>query len=212
MDSLISVVNLSNSATYVQLSVHLPGDTPYSFTQSTVRVPGRGSLVISEADLFPEGVSSPTTGFVRVENPGAPLAGTIQYRAKDGSFLSALPLVAQPAMPQPPADLILPHLVSNGQYFTGIAIANARNNQPSVSGAIELYSSSGELIATHDFELGSYERSSLLLTEYFPELVGQSIGSGYVRIRADRPIACVALYGAWDLSTFSVIPVWSASD
>ncbi|MFZ0430041.1 MAG: hypothetical protein WAO20_18130, partial [Acidobacteriota bacterium] len=105
------------------------------------------------------------------------------------------------------ADLILPHLVSNRQYFTGIAIANARNNQPSVSGAIELYSSSAELIATHDFELGSYERSSLLLTEYFPELVGQSIGSGYVRIRADRPIACVALYGAWDLSTFSVIPV-----
>ncbi|MEJ2080512.1 MAG: hypothetical protein P8Z74_21380 [Acidobacteriota bacterium] len=64
MDSVIFVVNLSEGAASVRVSVHLPGEDPYSAPLWSTIVEGSGSLVIDGSELFPEGVSEPSTGFV----------------------------------------------------------------------------------------------------------------------------------------------------
>jgi hypothetical protein len=74
--------------------------------------------------------------FVRLSSNVARLAATVVYQARNGSFLTALPLISQPASQQ-----IVPHLASDSVYFTGIAIANP--NWAPLTGKIELYAKDG---------------------------------------------------------------------
>jgi hypothetical protein len=80
--------------------------------------------------------ASTRLGFVRLSSNVARLAATVVYRARNGSFLTALPLISQPASQQ-----IVPHLASDSVYFTGIAIANP--NWAPLTGKIELYAKDG---------------------------------------------------------------------
>ena len=52
----------------------------------------------------------------------------------------------------------------------------------------------------------SHQRSSKLLTEIFPALVGQNQTSGYIRLTVDQPVASFALFGTNNLSALSAVP------
>ncbi len=41
---------------------------------------------------------------------------------------------------------------------------------------------------------------------YFPDLIGQDISSGYVRLTADKGVASFALFGPNNLSVLSAVP------
>jgi hypothetical protein len=71
---------------------------------------------------------------------------------------------------------------------------------------IDLYDSSGQLQGTVTRSIGGGQRTSGLLTEYFPALVGQDRHSGYIKISADQSIACFGIFGTSSLSVLSAIP------
>jgi len=49
-------------------------------------------------------------------------------------------------------------------------------------------------------------RKSQLLTQYFPQLVGQNISSGYIKVTSDRNVASFALFGTANLSVLAAVP------
>ena len=46
----------------------------------------------------------------------------------------------------------------------------------------------------------------MALSQYFPDLEGQDIASGYIRVTADKGVASFALFGTRTLSVLSAIP------
>jgi len=48
--------------------------------------------------------------------------------------------------------------------------------------------------------------SIMALSQYFPDLEGQDIASGYIRVTADKGVASFALFGTRTLSVLSAIP------
>jgi hypothetical protein len=71
---------------------------------------------------------------------------------------------------------------------------------------IEVFNQSGLLMAMGDFPAPAKGRVSGLLTQYFPSPVGQNIGSGYIKIAADRPVAGFATFSTYDLTALSASP------
>ena len=49
-------------------------------------------------------------------------------------------------------------------------------------------------------------RTSQLLTQYFADLTGQNIDSGYIKVTVDRPVAGFALFGTSSGSVLSAVP------
>ena len=113
--------------------------------------------------------------------------------------MTALPLVS--TLQQ---SLVLSHVASNGTYFTGLSILNPNNTNANVK--IDVYTSDGTLDKSTTQAIPAGHRVSRLLTEYFPDLVGQNRTSGYVRVNSDIGVACFGVFGTQRLSVLSAIP------
>ena len=100
--------------------------------------------------------------------------------------------------------MVLSQVASNATYFTGVAIVNP--NESSVTATVDLYGSDGSLLNTLDQVIPAGQRKSQLLTEYFPGIVGQDLHSGYIKVTADKGVACFGVFGTHDLSVLSAIP------
>jgi hypothetical protein len=135
-----------------------------------------------------------------VTSNGVRLAGSVVFGDVQRSrFSSALPLVSSLLN-----SAVYAHVASNQVFFTGIAIVNP--NASSADVTIEVYDADGLLLVRRVETIPAGQRRSRLLTEYFPSLLGQNRGSGYIKLSADRGIATFALFGAKDLSSLSAIP------
>jgi hypothetical protein len=100
--------------------------------------------------------------------------------------------------------MVFSQVASNSTYFTGLALLNPGATDANVK--IEVFSSAGVLLATKQEVIVARQRKSKILTEYFPALAAQEIGSGYIRINSDRGLAGFALFGTANLSVLSAVP------
>lgn len=101
-------------------------------------------------------------------------------------------------------SVVFGHVASNSTYFTGIAILNA--NETDATATIEVYDRNGRLVRTKTELIGARRRVSKLLTQYFEDLAGQEMASGYIKVTADKGVAGFALFGTQNLSVLSAIP------
>jgi len=60
--------------------------------------------------------------------------------------------------------------------------------------------------------LPARSRRSQLLTEYFPDLKGVLLESGYIKVTSDEPIHSFALFGANDLRFLAAVPAQSLTN
>jgi len=135
-----------------------------------------------------------------VRSDGVRLAGSVVFGDPERSrFASALPLVGELQR-----EMVFSQLVSNETYFTGLALLNPGDEEVAVQ--IRLYDELGAVIASKEERIAGRRRVSRLLTEYFPQLVGQNRSLGYIRVSADRGVASFALFGTQDLSALSAVP------
>jgi hypothetical protein len=125
-----------------------------------------------------------------ITSNGVKLAGSVSFGDAGGnSFASALPLVADLQQ-----QVILSHVASDSTWYTGIAMVNPNAGQ--VQSTIEVFDAGGMLIGHQDLVLEARQSKSQLLTQYIPALATSQLGSGYVKLTADRPIASYAVYGS----------------
>jgi hypothetical protein len=99
---------------------------------------------------------------------------------------------------------VFSQLASNETYYTGVALLNS--GAASANAVIDVYDSAGIRLSSKLETVPPGQRTSRVLTQYFPALVGQNRSSGYVRVTADRGIASFALFGTNNLSVLSAVP------
>ena len=128
------------------------------------------------------------------------LKGTVLFRGTSGlPFLAVLPLVGTHQKEQ-----VFAHLASGTSSFMGLTILNPGEESTAIR--LEAFGVDASLLAERSLALGPRERVSQLLSEYFPELAGQEVAGGYVRLHSDKGVLAFALFAPWDLSALMTVP------
>ena len=200
--STISIVNLDSAQGTVTLRWFGDDGSQIGTTQ-TLPIAANGKAYISDQAFFQDSAAMPgqvTQGYVVVASSGIHISGSVVFSEPvQGTFSSALPLVSTLGRSQ-----VLSHVASNGTYYTGLAVLNPNSTNAQVK--IELYAPDGTLSMSATQTVAPGQRISRLLTELFPDLVGQDWHAGYVKLTADVGVACFGVFGTQNLSVLSAIP------
>jgi hypothetical protein len=196
----LSVINLDSQPGTV--TMQLMDDHGVAMgTTRTVPIAANGKLYIDDPGFFtPLQAGAITTGYLKIQSDGVRLAGSTVFGDSMGqSFSAALPLVDDLRN-----SVLYSHIASNDLYFTGIAMVNPNAVDATVD--IAVVGADGITICRKMDLLPAMQKTSRLLTELFPALVGQDLASGYILIRSSQPIASFSLFGTNSLSVLSAIP------
>jgi hypothetical protein len=202
-NTTLSVVNLE--LTSANVTFRLIGDDGVQIgATKLVSIPAKGKASITDPNFFLNTGDKLVSGYVDIKSNGAKLAGSVVFGDPQRSrFMSALPLSSTLQ-----SSILFGHVASGQigdmEYFTGIAMLNPSDAEASAK--IELYTRDGRLVTSKTVTIGAWKRKSLLLTEYFDELQGQDIDSGYIRITSNRGLASFALFGTQSLTALSAVP------
>ena len=83
------------------------------------------------------------------------------------------------------------------ELSNGALIVNP--NDTDARATIELYNSDATLALSKVEKIPAGHRKAQLLSELIPDSVGQDRKTGYIRIKADKPVASFAIFGTNDL-------------
>jgi len=197
--SVLGLINLGSEATWAYVQLYSEeGLLPYV---GSVNIPPKSKITIDDRELFPQLLTPPLTAAVRImSDVGGTIVGQVTFQDENREqFLTALPLLQDLG-----SSFILGHLASGSSFFTGIAMMNPAQDEVTVS--LRVYSPAGVELAARTLKLPAEGRRSQLLTEYFSELQGKELMGGYVKVLANRPIACFGIYAPSNLSSFAMIP------
>jgi hypothetical protein len=203
--STISVVNLEASAADVTLKL-IGDDGGKIGSTRRLTIPGKGKVHIADQDFFLASGGMATQGYVEVASSGPKLAGSVVFGDTEQSrFSSALPLVSTLR-----SSMVFSQLASNETWFTGLAILNP--NDSGANAAIDVLDENGTVIASKVEAIPARQRRSALLTQFFPELIGQNRSKGYLRLNVDKGVASFALFGTNTQSVLAAVPPQGSVD
>ncbi len=195
----LSVVNLESVGGTVALELIGDDGNPLG-TRQVMPIEPRGKLYITDQKFFLDPGQGLIQGYVKVISSGPKLTGSVVFGDPERkTFSSSLPLVANLLN-----SVVFGHIASNSTYFTGIAILNP--NEADATATIDVYDRNGNLLQTKTESIGAKRRVSKLVTQYFANLVGREMTSGYIKVIADKGVASFALFGTQDLSVLAAIP------
>ncbi|HEY2933561.1 MAG TPA: SBBP repeat-containing protein [Acidobacteriota bacterium] len=196
--STLSVVNLDSLSGTVTLEFFRDDGTPIG-SRRIVPIAAKGKIYVSDQAFFASGTTA-SQGYVKITSNGIRLTGSVAFGDPGRvRFASALPLVSTFFR-----SLVFSQLASNQTYFTGVSILNPNATVARVT--LEVYDESGVLLGTKTEEIPAAGRTARLLTEFFPQLVGQNRSSGYIKVNSASPLAAFALFGTNDLSVLTAVP------
>ena len=162
----------------------------------------KGKIYITEQDFFLDNLAEMTQGYVEITSDGPTLSGSVVFGDPGRStFSTALPLISVLRN-----AFVFGQVASDVTFFMGVALLNP--NDMDANATVEIFDRDGNLIRTKVIVIQANRRVSKLLTqqEYFPDLVGVNLSSGYIVITVDKNIAGFALFGTHDLSVLSAVP------
>ncbi len=195
----ISIVNLDSKPGEATLQLFSEYGMPIGAPQ-TIVLAANGKIQIDDPAYFGAlegGVI--VEGYVKIVSDGIRLVGSTVFRGLTGVPLSsALPLIYNLQN-----SMVFSHMVSNDRYWTGLALLNPNASDANLT--IEIHGSDGALIDGSSLLIPAHQRSTCLLTEYFPSLIGKN-PSGDVRVISNKPLASFSLFGTNNLSVMSAIP------
>ena len=195
----LSVTNLESVPASVSFQFFNDEGNPKG-TARVMPIAAKGKILISDGAFFGDFGPSLSQGYVEIRSSGPLLAGSVGYSGTAGhNFSTEIPLVSGFER-----RLVLGHLASNADFYTGIAAVN-----PSLYAAnvrIEVFDHLGQAQVSGDFAIPPRGRISSTLTSLFPSLAGRDLTGGYVQLTADRGIASCGVFGAYDLTVLSALP------
>lgn len=196
--SSISVVNLDSAPAQIRARL-IDNDGNQIGRTVQMEVKGNGKVLLSDQNLFVDAGSELVQGYVEVSSDGARLIGSVAFGDKQGNVSAALPL--QPAAHK---EFVYGTVASNSTWYTGIALVNP-NDSP-INAILQLYDKTGKVSASKTEVIEPRRRKIKVLDQFFPEITGADISSGYIRISADNPLTGFALFGTTFGSVLSAIP------
>lgn len=197
--SALDLINLEAEPTTVDLT--LVGDAGQILGQTaSVTLPARATSRLNGVGVF--GLNSENQliqGFVRLQSAGGRFAGFVTFSdARQAGFGNTLGLVSG----EHTSNYCL-KIVQNDQYFTGLAAVNPGNRTAGVH--IAVYDATGRVVAFGMTQIPPGGRLSRLLSELVVTM--PDISRGHFQVLSTEPLACIALYGAYDGSGLGIIPV-----
>ncbi len=194
--STLSVVNLDDQA----------GEVSFEFTDRSGEtflrqrpIAARGKIFIGAQDFFVDPSAGLRDGHVRIKGAGLNLAGNVVFGdSVRQDSATALPLVANLHY-----EMAFGQLVSDSNYYTGIALLNP-NNMETIA-TLEIYDTRGTRLAAEPILIAG-NRSKALVLDAVPALDKIDLSSGYIRVKADQPIAGFALFATRTNSAIAAIP------
>jgi hypothetical protein len=137
-------------------------------------------------------------GWLRITSPTAKLLGNVTFGDPAGAFLASLPLQSYGAY-----EFVLGHVAETAEMFTGVTVLNANSTPAQLS--VEVFNSSTELTGLSLFELAAGEKRARLLHEIVSGFGTQT--GGFIRVRSDLPILSFELFGRYNLTLLSAVPL-----
>ncbi len=195
----VKIINLD--ATDATIRVRLIGDDGTQIGSDWIGgIPGRGTISMMGSTLFGNSASIQAQGYLQIVSSGPRLMGSVAFGdINQKTFSTALPLVSNLQK-----AIVFSHVASDAIYYTGLAIVNP--NSTAAAATIDVFDSNGNRIASKVENIPAGRRKSQLLTQYFPDLVGQDRTSGYIHVTSDQRVASFALFGTNTGSVLSAIP------
>jgi hypothetical protein len=197
--STLSVVNLEDKE--ATATFRLFGDNGIQMgATKQLTIPPHGKVYIAEQDFFLDSGSQLSQGYVQISSNGPKLTGSIVFGdPRRAQFSSALPLVSTFLN-----RFVFSQLASDETWYTGIAILNPDDSAATVT--LDVLDENGTVIGSTVLSIPPGQRTSRLLTEYFPALAAQHRTKGYIRISSDKGLASFALFGTNSFSVLSAVP------
>jgi hypothetical protein len=196
----ISIVNLSPRPGKATLT--FIGDDGLQIGTPRVLEMAPGSKIrIDDPNFFLTAGENLRQGYVQIVTDGIKLVGDVVF-GNPGTppFSTSLALVATPR-----SDMVFSQVASNETFFTGLAIVNP--NEEAATATLTVHDSAGAAVASSVVNIPARGRLSKLATQYFPELQGKNVGSGYISLYSVRSnLVAFALFGANNLSVLSAVP------
>jgi hypothetical protein len=194
----MSVINLSPRRGNV--SFKLVGDEGVQIgTTQVLPIEPLGKIHIDDPDFFLNSGDELRQGYVVVSSDGVRLTGSVVFGNPTATFSAALPLVSRLR-----GNMVFGQVASNETFFTGLAIFNP--DEGSARAVLQVFDNTGKAVASKIETIPAKGRKNQLLTEYFPELAGRNLSSGYIKITSVRGLAAFAIFGANNLSVLSAVP------
>jgi len=205
-DSELSLLNLEDNV--VDARIRAYGDDGTLLGQATLQLASHGLLSQNLSEVLsldpPAGVL--LTGHVEIEmDPSIEsgqyaVLGAIAFGAKDGSYLSVLPLLGRGS-----EDTLLLQVAQSDplRIFTGLAILNYGDETAHTQ--VQAFGKTGLETASSDLTLGPGMRSVGLLNTaaYFGP--GFTQVGGHLRITSDQPIITFAIFGDFNLRYLAAV-------
>ena len=166
-----------------------------------VQLEALGKFLIADPTFFePSMPSGGRQGYLQITSNGIELAGSVVFGdANRQTHSTALPLVNSLDR-----NIVFSHVSSNDTYYTGVAIVNP--NWVDAHVTLQLFNGDGSPGVSSALTIPAGGRSSTVLTERFPELIGVQRYSGYFQLTSDVGIASFAVFGSHDFRLLSAIP------
>jgi PKD repeat protein len=197
--STLSIVNIDSTGGTVTMRFIKDDGTQIGDTK-VEPIQAKGKIYISNQRYFVAAGDAQIQGYLEITSSGPRLAGSVVFGDPDrNQFAASLPLVSTPR-----STMVFSQVVSDSNYFTGLAILNPNGSPANAS--IEVYDPSGNRVASKIEIIPAGRRSSGLLTDYFPILKDQNISGGYIKVTSDRNVASFALFGTTNLSVIAAVP------
>ncbi len=171
----LAVVNLE--AKPGRVTMRLIGDDGLQIGSTrSLDIQARGKLRITDQSFFVDAGQTVRQGYLQIQSDGIRLAGSVVFGdPARNQFASALPLESNLKR-----DVVFSQLASDDTYFTGVAILNPGDAMATVT--IDIYDKDGTLVTTKVEKIDAGRRKSAVLTQYFPQLLGDKRSSGYIRV------------------------------
>ncbi len=203
----ISIVNPSDAEATAVLRL-IGDDGTQIGSERAVAIPRGGKAYVADQALFRNDAAAQIQGYLLIESVGttpAPLIGSASFGDPGAIKMGAsLPLVQNLA-----TEFVFSQVASNAIWWSGITIVNPNDGAATVT--LKLLDASGSPLGTAIVVIPAGQRISKLLTEpeYFGQLAGKDIGSGYIHVVSDKGVAAFAAYGTHSLSVLATVPAQS---
>ena len=194
----ITVINLDPFAGTVTMELINAAGATLASSQE-MGIGGHGKIRITDQSFFMNPDGSLIEGYVVIRSNGVRLAGSVVFGDAERNIFSAtLPLVTRLGR-----RVVFSQVASNETYFTGLAFLNP--NDGAIQVEIRVCDSEGGELGMAQETIEPRGRLSRLLTEWLPQLLGQDISEGFIKVSFTGDAAAFGLYGTRQLSVLSAI-------
>ena len=197
--STLTVINLDADPGTVRFRFVADDGSQIGSTRE-LPIAAQGKLLVTAQDFFLNPGTAMVQGYVEITGIGIRVTGSVVFGSPvPGKLLASLPLG-----PANQTRLLFSQIASDQDFYTGVAVLNPGGEPVSVS--IQVYDSSGAVLARKVEDLPARGRVSKVLTGYFPELSGRKISEGYIIVEAIQNLSAFAVFGTKNMAALAAVP------